>query len=279
MDRRQNDRLTRPGRRQSDRRPPAADNRRVLLTGPDEAWRLVHAYVFEEAGYAVYAAIDTHQGAAFATRLLPDAIVVHGDVPDVTGLLETLKETPGTRNIPVLVVTPALESIAAREARAAGAITLTIHRGDVDLLVDEVDALTASGPRAQRTLKRRLLDLQELARYYTQDADGQAALRRLIDGLHVAIFALDEDGRCIAASDGATALTGYSRGQLLRSTVFQPEFAEGQMSDVRWRGFLTNRQYTGTTTITNRAGELVTVHAAAVAEIMPGFHIAAFAAA
>jgi len=34
-----------------------------------------------------------------------------------------------------------------------------------------------------------------------------------------------------------------------------------------------------TITITNGAGEAVTVHAAAVAEIMPGFHVAALAAA
>ena len=36
---------------------------------------------------------------------------------------------------------------------------------------------------------------------------------------------------------------------------------------------------TGTATITNRAGEDVTVYAAAVAEVLPGFHVAAITAA
>jgi hypothetical protein len=50
------------------------------------------------------------------------------------------------------------------------------------------------------------------------------------------------------------------------------------MSDARWRGFLATRHYAGTTTITTRTGEDLPVHAAAVAEILPGVHLAAFAA-
>jgi PAS domain S-box-containing protein len=279
MERRQHDRLTRPGRRQSDRRPPAADHRRVLLVGPDEAWRLLNAYVFEEAGYAVYAAADVRQAAGFTSRLLPDAVVVHMDVADLPSLLERLSSSSNTRDIRVVVLASSLESDEAQQARAAGAVTLMVRPTDADLLVDEIDSLIVTAPRAQRSLRRRLLDLQELARYYTPDAEGQASLRRLIDRLQVAILAVDEQGRCIAASDGATTLTGYSRGHLLTTSVFEAECAGGLMSDARWRGFLASRQYAGTTTITNRAGEHVTVYAAAVAEIMPGVHVAAFAAA
>ena len=273
MERRHVTRLTRPGRRGSDRRAPAADNRRVLLVGPDEAWRLLHAYVFEEAGYAVYAAADDHQAVSFAARLLPDALIVHIEVPDTPGLVDRLARESSTRDIPVLVLTPSLDSSEVDQARGAGAIVMRVDPAHVDLLVDEVDLLTAGSARTQRSLKRRLLDLQELARYYTPDEEGRATLRRLIDHLQVAILAVDEQGRCIAASNGAATLTGYSRGQLLTSSAFEAAFAGGQMSDIA------NRHYEGITTITNRAGEQVTVHAAAVAEIMPGFHVAAFAPA
>jgi PAS domain S-box-containing protein len=279
MERRQHTRLIQAGRRQTDRRPPAADNRRVLLAGPDEGWRLLTAYFFEEAGYAVYAAADHDQAVTFTARLLPDAVIVHEDVPAIAGLLARLADAPSAHDIQVVVLTSALESADAHDARAAGAITMMVQPSNVDLLVDEVDSLTVAIPRVQRSLKRRLLDLQELARYYTPDADGQANLRGLIDRLQVAIFAVDQDGHCIAASDGATALTGYTRGQLLATSVFQPEFAGGRMSDTRWQIFLANRHYSGTTTITNHAGESVTVHAAAVAAILPGFHLAAFAVA
>ena len=82
MNRRQHDRLNRPGRRRSDRRPPAAENRRVLLVGTDEAWRLLATYVFEEAGYVVYAAANERQAAAFTFRLLPDVVVMQLEAPD-----------------------------------------------------------------------------------------------------------------------------------------------------------------------------------------------------
>jgi PAS domain S-box-containing protein len=279
MDRRQHDRLARPGRRQSDRRPRAADNRRVLLVGPDEAWRLLTAYLFEEAGYTVYAAADGWQAASFTARLLPDVVVVQMEAQDIFEVLARLSEESSAYDIPIVVLTPSLQSTEACRVRAAGAVTLLPHSADVDVLVGEVDSLIASAPRAQRALKRRLLDIKELARYYAPNGEGQARLRQLIDCLQVAILAIDEQGRCIAASRGATMLTGYSRMQLLTRSVFQAGFAGDQASDDRWRGFLENRQYTGTTTITNQAGENVTVHAAAVAEIMPGVHVAAFAAA
>jgi PAS domain S-box-containing protein len=278
MERREHDRLARPGRRHGDRRPPLAENRRVLLVGPDEGWRLLTACMFEEAGYAVYAAGNQRQAVAFAIRMLPDVVLLQSEAPDTLEVLARLSEGSSTSDIPVVVLTSSLQSTEARRAREAGGLTLLAHACEVDVLVGEVDTLIATAPRAQRALKRRLLDLQELARYYTPDAEGSERLRNLIDRLQVAIFAVDDQGFCIAASQGATMLTGYSRLQLLTTSVFQAGFAGGRVSSERWRAFLTNRQYAGTTTITNRAGEDVAVHAAAVADLIRGFHVAAFAA-
>jgi PAS domain S-box-containing protein len=213
-------------------------------------------------------------------RGLVDSRALSGAVsPDTLALLERLSDGPGTADIPVVVLAASLATPEARRALAAGAVTLLPHTGDVDVLVGEVDTLIAVASRPQRALKRRLLDLQELARHYKPDAAGQAALRHLIDRLQVAIFAVDQQGHCIAASEGATTLTGYSRRQLLHTSVFKPGFAGGRVSDERWQVFLMNRHFAGATTITNRDGDDVTVHAAAVAEVMPGLHVAAFAAA
>jgi PAS domain S-box-containing protein len=278
MERRQHDRLACPGRRQSDRGTPAADHRRVLLVGPNEAWRLLAAYTFEEAGYAVYAAADQRQAVAFTTRLLPDVVVVAIETPDALEILVRLADGLSTRDIPVVVLTSSLHSRAARRAREVGAVTLLAHGADVDVLVGEVDTLIAAAPRAQRSLKRRLLDIQELARFYPPDRDGQDRLRHLIDRLQVAILAVDAQGHCIAASQGAAQLTGYSRVQLLTTSVFDSGLASGHLSDKRWRDFLGARHYAGTATITTRAGEDLQVHAAAMAEILPGVHLAAFAA-
>ena len=103
-------------------------------------------------------------------------------------------------------------------------------------------------------------------------------MRRLIDRLQAAVLAVDEQGHCIAASQGAAMLTGYSRLQLLTTSVLQAVFAAGDLSETRWRSFVLNERHTGTTTMTNHAGEDVPVYAATVAEILPGFHVAAFAA-
>jgi CheY-like chemotaxis protein len=272
MNRRQHDRLTRPGRRGSDRRPPAAENRRVLLVGTDQAWRLLATYMFEEGGYVVYAAANERQAVAFTIRLLPDVVVMQVETPDPLNIVGRLANTSSTRDIPVVVLTMSLHSPDAHRARAAGAVTFLPHRDDIEILVGEVDTLIGVAARARRTLKRRLLDLQDLARYYTPDADGRASLRRLIDHLQVAVFAVDERGQCIAASEGVTMLTGYSHLQLLTTSLFQAAF--GCKDD-----FLGVRHDAGPTLITTRAGEGVMVHAAAVAEILPGFHVAAFAAA
>jgi PAS domain S-box-containing protein len=277
MERRHHDRLARPGRRQSDHRLPAADHLRVLLVGTDEAWRLLTAYVFEEAGYVVYAAADHWQATAFTSRLLPDVVVLPLETPNALEILIDLSTGASTRDIPVVMLTSSPRSREASRAHEAGGVVLLAHAADVDVLVSEVEAVIASAPRAERTLKRRLLDIQELARFYPPDGDGQRRLRCLIDRLQVAIFAVDAQGHCIAASQGATRLTGYSRRQLLTTSVFDARFGGRQLSDQRWHRFLAHRHYAGTTTITNRSGEDLRVHAAAVAEIMPGFHVVALA--
>jgi PAS domain S-box-containing protein len=278
-DRRRHDRLARPGRRQTDRRPRAADSRRVLLAGPDKAWRLLLTYLFEEAGYVVDGADDPTQAAGLSIRLLPDVVVVHMEIGAALQILDRLARTPGTFDIPVVVLTPSVHSADASRVQAAGAVTLLPHDDDAEVLVGEVDTLIAVGPRARRSLKRRLLDLQELARLYTPDADGQARLRRLIDHLQVAILAVDAQGHCIADSQGATVLTGYSHLELLTTSVFETVFPDGQLTKQSGLDLLEQRQNGGTTTIVDHAGRHVTVYAAAVEEILPGFHVAALAAA
>ena len=269
----------RPGRLESDCSAPLADQRRVLLVGENDDWRLLTSYLFEDAGYTAYAAGDGRQAVTLVARLLPDVVVVQMDAPDGLDVLMRLREDASVADIPVVVLTAWIESAHAQRVRALGGVPLAPDATDVKALVSEVDTLIVAAARGPRALKRRLLDLQELARYYSPDAEGKAQLRRLIDQLQVAIFAVDEQGHCIAASEGLTTLTGYSRLQLLSRSVFEIGFVPGHVSDARWRGFLANRQSPGVTSITTRAGEDIAVHAASVTEILPGFHVAAFAAA
>jgi PAS domain S-box-containing protein len=275
MERRQHDRVARPSRRLSDRRTPVAEQRRVLLVGRDEAWRLLTAYVFEEAGYTVYAAADQQQAVAFTARLLPDVVVVATATPDTFEVVMRLSADATTQDIPIVVLTPSLHSVAARRTREAGGVMLLAHKTEVDVLVGEVDTLLATAPRARRSLKRRLLDLQELARFCTEpDHDGQARLRAIIDRLQVAIFAVDAEGHCVAASSGATRLTGYSRQQLVTASAFG---ADGPGATAHWRRILAAAAQAETTMITTSAGEHLPVHAAVIADVFPGVSVVALA--
>ncbi len=271
MDRRQYERLPRLGRRRSDRRQPTAEYRRVLLVGTDEAWRLLTGYMFEEAGYVVYAANEC-QAVMFTVRLLPDVVLIQVDAANTLAMVARLVGDATTRDIPVVVLTASLHSADAHRACAAGAVALLPHTDDIEVLIGEVDTLIAVAPRARRMLTRRLLDLQKLARMYPPNAEGHASLRHLIDHLQVAVLAVDEEGHCIAASEGATALTGYSRRELRTMPVLRTTF--GGDDDLR-----ANQHDEGMTTIITRAGGDMVVHAATLAEIMPGVHVAAFAAA
>jgi len=271
MNRRQHERLTRPGRRRSDRRQPIAEYRRVLLVGTDEAWRLLAAYVFQEAGYVVNAAADNREAVAFTIRGLPDVVLMQLDAVNALDVVAQLAGGSSTHDIPVVMLTPSLHSFDAHRASAAGAVTLLPHAADIEVLVGEVDTLIPVALRARRMLKRRLLDLQELARHYTPDAEGHASLRRLINHMQAAVLAMDEGGHCIAASEGATLLTGYSRLELGKTSVLQAAFGCGEDAQA-------DRHDAGTTTITTRTGDMV-VHAATLTEVMPGFHVATFAAA
>src|ERR1700730_9047111 len=124
MQRREHERLEHPGRRESDRRRSVADNRRVLLVGPNQPSRLLATYLFEEAGYTAYAAADGREAVAFAARLLPDVVVMQIETIDPLDALVRLLETPSTCAIPVVVLTSCLRSTEARHARALGAVTL-----------------------------------------------------------------------------------------------------------------------------------------------------------
>ncbi len=271
-DRRLHDGVIRAGRRRIDRQSSALEPRRVLLMGPDERWTLLAKYMFEEAGYIVSTAAEQGQALRDTARLLPDVVVMQLTAGETLELPAQFADESAA-SIPVVVLTSMLTSV---RVHSRGPVILLPDVTDILDTVAEAETLTAATPRVQRKLKRRLVALQELAQHYRADAEAPERLRLLIDRLQTAILAVTADGRCIAASEGATLLTGYSRTQLLTS-VLRDGFAGGHTLDELWRTVLANRTYAGTTRITNRAGEGLTVHTAAVAEILPGIHVAAFA--
>jgi PAS domain S-box-containing protein len=67
---------------------------------------------------------------------------------------------------------------------------------------------------------RSLSMIRAFARQCSPDADIEKRIRSFIDRLQVAVLMIDAHGRYVAASRGVTLLTGYSRTELLRMSVF-----------------------------------------------------------
>ena len=130
----------------------------------------------------------------------------------------------------------------------------------------------------KRQLTRTLLTLRKLGTHFKPTADAQERVRALIDRLQVAVLALDEDGRPIAASPAASRLTGYSQGELLTMSIFDALLdAEVPVHD-HWKEFLAGAPGNPTAIVRDGTGRSTRVQAAFLT-IVPGLHAAAIAPA
>jgi excisionase family DNA binding protein len=127
-----------------------------------------------------------------------------------------------------------------------------------------------------RRLRRSLLTLRELGKRFTPGQSAQERVRALIDRLQVAILVLDEQGRYVAVSRGASTLTGYTRAELLNMSVSDSEVASAPRLAAPWHEFLTNPQSAVGTTIRDKSGNIVNIQTA-FATLLPGLHATAFA--
>jgi hypothetical protein len=126
-------------------------------------------------------------------------------------------------------------------ARASGAVTVLPKPTELGELLAAVDDVLMATPRERliaRQLKRPLLALRELAKRITPDERAQQRLRALIDRLQVAILAIDEQGRYVAASTGVSALVGCERSELLRMSIYDAAPSVDLPLARHWQAFL-----------------------------------------
>jgi CheY-like chemotaxis protein len=281
MEPRQLDRRAAWGRRRFDSAGPVLGTPRVLLVEPHDETRLLYTCLFEDAGYAVHGVSDGITAIGVARQRLPDIVVMLMAVSAVDGfeILHQLREDPLTSSIPAVVVTSVLHFDVSASARVSGPVLVLEGATGPETLLAEVEELILAAPRdraAIRRLRRSLLTLRDLAKRVKPDESAQQRMRALIDRLQVAILALDEQGRYVAVSRGASTLTGYSRAELLNMAGSESELASDQFLSRPWQGFLTNQQNAAGSTLRDKSGNIVNVHTA-FATLLPGLHAAAFA--
>ncbi len=281
-DRRQGGRRVNAGRRESDVFAQRTEAPRVLVIAPNLDTRLLYTMLFEQAGCTVYAADEDPAGIAMAQHHLPDVVVAEGSASTAAAFdtLGQLRATPLTANIPVVMITSCVRFDMPAHTRAPGTILVLANHVDPDNLISSDMELASITPRerwVRRQLTRTLLALRKCAAHMKPDVDVQQRVRALIDRLQVAVLALDEDGRYVAASAAASELTGYAQHELLAMSIFDSQLdSDLVFPRDKWPNFLEADQegMTATVRLGNRRSRTIN---AAFLTIVPGLHAAAIA--
>ena len=101
-----------------------------------------------------------------------------------------------------------------------------------------------------------------------------ATLQESLDELNVSALAADNTGRYVAVNAPATALTGYSRAEILQMSVkdLTPAMRQDHTGEL-WRHFIQAGAQAGDYVLERRDGVPVNVHYAAYASVAPGVHV------
>ncbi len=127
---------------------------RILLVEDNDAAIIQVRSVLEAAGYAVDVARDGREALVFVAQTIPDGIVLDLMMPQVDGftVLEKIRSTPATANIPVLVLTA--KDLTPDDFRrlSANNIQQLVQKGDVDResLLDKVSAMVGGMPGTRK---------------------------------------------------------------------------------------------------------------------------------
>jgi PAS domain S-box-containing protein len=281
-ERRQGGRRGNAGRRESDIPAPHPEPPRVLIIASNLDMRLLYTMLLEQAGCTVYAADEGAAAIAMAQHHLPDVVVTEDSRSTATPFdpLGQLRATPLTANIPVVVVATSIHFDMPVHTRAWRTIVVLAKPVEPDKVISSVIELASDTPperSVRRQLTRTLLALRTCAAHMKPDPDVQQRVRALIDRLQVAVLALDEHGRYVAASAAASELTGYAQHELLAMSIFDSQLdSDFAFQRDKWPNVLEAEQEGMTATV--RVGKRRTRRMkAAFLTIVPGLHAAAIA--
>jgi PAS domain S-box-containing protein len=101
----------------------------------------------------------------------------------------------------------------------------------------------------------------------------------LLSNLSIPILIADNRGRYVDVNHAATRLTGYSRAELLRMAIWDLTPRPGRTAGARlWRAFLKRGRMSGDYHLCRKDETLLTARYFAVANVLPGVHVAALIA-
>ena len=115
----------------------------VLIVDDDILFRQMLRETFESAGFTVHEAANACEAIQAATALRPSAVVLDLGLPDKSGfeVAETLKQSPLTCGIPILVLTGCHRDGQVIESREHGAEGYLVKGGPLEEVVGYVEVL------------------------------------------------------------------------------------------------------------------------------------------
>jgi PAS domain S-box-containing protein len=112
----------------------------------------------------------------------------------------------------------------------------------------------------------------------TPQNEGVKRLEELVRVQSVAVLFADNSGKYVGANAAATALTGFSRRELLGHSVWDiiPPSSERE-AEVLWRAFIRMGRQEGDITLRRRDGAEIVARYLAGSNLLPGIHVSVMA--
>lgn len=164
--------------------------------------------------------------------------------------------------------------------KVAGVIGLGYMEPERTFTQDELNLLGRLGQLASLALGRATLyekaqkELAERKRAEEALRASEKQFRAIFEHANDALVILDNDGRCVDANPAACDLGGWSKEELLGSTVFSlvpPERAE-ELEQL-WATFMHEGQFQGNYMLMRRSGEKCELELNATANYLSGYHL------
>ncbi|MEO0490134.1 MAG: response regulator, partial [Cyanobacteria bacterium J06659_2] len=182
--------------------PPEVSTNSILLVDDDAVSRTFVKAVLTRHGYSVLEASQGIEGLQVYQACLPALVILDARMPGMDGFecCRAMRQLPGGRHIPILMVTGLGDEESVNQAFEAGATDFVSKPVKMPVLVGRVRYLLEAA-LAERSLR------QSEERY-----------RSLVTTLQEVIFQLDIDGRLTFVNPVWTDIMGYS----LEDSIGQP---------------------------------------------------------
>lgn len=139
--------------------------------------------------------------------------------------------------------------------------------------------LAESPVRAIRRLERAINALTTVSPPESVLRARAETLMTLLSSLSIPILIANNRARYVDVNHAATVLTGYSRAELLRLSIWDLTPRPNRTTGARlWRDFLVRGRMTGDYQVRRKDETVVTARYFAVANVLPGVHVSALIA-